>query len=438
MIDRRTFLGSAGATAATFALPASSYARILGANDRLHVAVMGLNGRGSALMKAVAGTPNNEISRLVDVDSTVLAKRAGELAAGGKRAPATERDYRRVLDRKDIDAMVVTTPDHWHVKASVDALNAGKHVYVEKPLSLAPAEGEALVAVQARAGKVLQMGNQQRSSIENQQFLQRARAGELGDIYQVDTWYANNRGSIGKGSFGTAPANLDWELWQGPRPRDRYRTNLVHYNWHWFWQYGTGEITNNALHELDIARMILGTEYPDRVAARGSRRFHRGDDWEMYDTLHLDLAYGDDRLIRWEGHSCNAIRRFGRDRGLLVYGTKGTAIVDRNGYEMFDLAGKQTASVMAESKSATTNTVGAGNLDFLHFANFADTVRGTAPHQASPVREGHISTTICHLGNMAYRTGKELRVDPKTGRPDDAEAMKLWSVDYAPGWAVKA
>lgn len=438
MIGRRDFLGGAGAAAASFALPASSYARILGANDRLHVAVMGLNGRGSALMKAVAGTPNNELSRLIDVDSAVLAKRAAEFVADGNRAPAIERDYRRVLDRKDIDAMVVTTPDHWHVKAAADALTAGKHVYVEKPLSLAPAEGEALIAIHGKSGRVLQMGNQQRSSLETQQFLALVRAGELGDVYQVDTWYANNRGSIGKGSFGAAPATLDWELWQGPRPRARYRTNLVHYNWHWFWQYGTGEISNNALHELDIARLILGVEYPERVMARGSRQFHRGDDWEMYDTLHLDLDYGPNRLIRWEGHSCNALRRFGRDRGLLVYGTKGTAVVDRNGYETFDLAGKRTAEVLAESKSATTNTVGAGALDLLHFANFADTVRGTAKHQASPVREGHISTTLCHLGNMAYRTGRTLRVDGKTGRPDDVEAMKLWSVDYAPGWAVQA
>lgn len=435
MIDRRTLIGS-GAAAAALSVPAMSYARILGANDRLRVAVMGLNGRGPALMNAAAGTPNNEVARLIDVDSLVLEKRAAEFTAGGRRAPALDSDYRRTLDRKDIDALVVTTPDHWHVKASVDALKAGKHVYVEKPLSLAPAEGEALIAVQENSGRVLQMGNQQRSSLETQQLLDLVRQGALGEIYQADTWYANSRGTIGTGQYGAPPPNLDWDMWQGPRPRGQYRSNLVHYNWHWFWRYGTGETTNNALHELDIARMLMDVGYPEQVAARGSRRFYRDDDWEMYDTLSLELVYPGQRLIRWDGHSCSALRRHGRDRGVLVYGTKGTAIVDRNGYEMFDLAGKQIAQVKAAAVSATTNTVGAGDLDFRHFANFADTVRGVATKQASPVREGHISTTLCHLGNIAYRTGKTLSIDQATGRPQDAEAMQYWAVDYEPGWEV--
>ncbi|QDX26893.1 Gfo/Idh/MocA family oxidoreductase [Sphingomonas suaedae] len=432
MIGRRTLLGGG---IAALSVPAASYARILGANDRLRVAVMGLNGRGTALMKAVAGTPNNELAALIDVDQIVLAKRAGETQS---QVPRLDRDYRRALDRQDIDALVVTTPDHWHVKASIDALAAGKHVYVEKPLGLAPAEGEALIAAQRRANRVVQMGNQQRSSQETQALVALIRQGALGDVYQADTWYANNRGTIGKGSYASPPAHLDWDLWQGPLPRGRYRTNLVHYNWHWFWQYGTGEITNNALHELDIARWIMDVVYPEQVTARGSRRFHRGDDWEMYDTLALELAYGDGRMIRWDGHSCNAQRRYGRDRGVLVYGTRGTAIVDRNGYELFGLDGKSTGRAVAAAKSATTNTVGAGDLDLRHFANFADTVRGTAAGQASPVLDGHISTTLCHLGNMAYRTGKTLRVDPATGRPLDAAAMKLWAIDYEPGWALTA
>lgn len=430
MIGRRTLLGGG---VAALSIPAASYARILGANDRLHVAVMGLNGRGSALMKAVTGTPHNELAALVDVDRTVLAKRAGEVQGA---TPRLDHDYRHALERKEIDALVVSTPDHWHVKASLDALSAGKHVYVEKPLGLAPAEGEALVAAQQSAKRVVQMGNQQRSSQETQELVALIRQGALGEIYQADTWYANNRGTIGKGSFASPPAHLDWDLWQGPRPRARYRTNLVHYNWHWFWQYGTGEVTNNALHELDIARWIMGVAYPEQVSAHGARRFHIGDDWEMYDTLALELSYGDGRLIRWDGHSCNAQRRYGRDRGILVYGTKGTAVVDRNGYEMFGLDGKQTKRAVAAATSATTNTVGAGDLDLRHFANFADTVRGTAARQASPVLDGHVSTTLCHLGNMAYRTGKTLRIDPTTGRPLDAAAMKLWAVDYEPGWTV--
>src|SRR5690606_1073126 len=148
-----------------------------------------------------------------------------------------------------------------------------------------------------------------------------------------------------------------------PLPRRPYRSNLVHYNWHWSWQYGTGEICNNAMHELDIARWLMGLTYPETMSARGSRRFFRDDDWEMYDTMALDLTYADGRMIRWDGHSCNNIQRYGRGRGTLLLGTRGSAIVDRNGFELFDLAGKPTRTVQAAAASETTGTVGEGALD---------------------------------------------------------------------------
>lgn len=436
LLDRRTLLGGLG-SAAAMSMSASSYARVRGANDRLNVGVMGLNGRGQALVHAFNGTLATQVTHIVDVDAQVLEKRAAEFAQQGQPNARLLRDYRRLLDRRDIDAVAVATPDHWHAKAAADAMDAGKNVYVEKPLSMAPAEGEVLMAVQKRTGRVLQMGNQQRSSVETRQVLDRVRAGELGDLYEAQTWYANARRSIGRGVEQPPPAYLDWNLWQGPRPRGPYRSNLVHYHWHWFWRYGTGEICNNALHEIDIARWLLGVEYPERVEARGARHFDLGD-WEMYDTMDLELVFPGGRKIRWEGHSANGIERYGRGRGVLVYGTKGSAIVDRNGYEMYDLAGKRTAKVDAPELGATTNTVGFGPLDTLHTTNFAEAIRGTARVQASPVRDGHISTTLCHLGNIAYRTGERLTVDPKTGRPGSAAAMKLWSVDYEPGWEIRA
>ena len=436
VLDRRTLLKGLGAGAA-MSMSAASYARVLGANDRLNVALMGLNGRGQALVRAFNETPGMQVTHLVDVDAQVLAKRAGEFAQQGHPAAQLVRDYRRLLDRRDIDAVAVATPDHWHAKAAADAMDAGKHAYVEKPLGMAPAEGELLMAVQKRTGRVLQMGNQQRSSVETQQLVDRVRAGELGDIYEALTWYANSRGSIGHGVEQAPPPHLDWALWQGPRPRGPYRSNLVHYNWHWFWRYGTGEICNNALHEVDVARWLMDVEYPERVEARGARRFDLGD-WEMYDTMDLALVYSGGRAIRWEGHSVNGLARYGRGRGVLVYGTKGSAIVDRNGYEMYDLAGKRTAKVDAPETGETTNTIGFGPLDTLHATNFAETIRGTAKLQASPVRDGHISTTLCHLGNIAWRTGETLTIDPKTGRPASEAAMKLWAVDYEPGWEIRA
>lgn len=436
-MDRRTMIKAAGATFGV-AASASSYARILGANDRLNVAIVGVNGRGQAHMSAFTKQPNILVSHFVDVDSAILAKRAGEFAAKGHAAPKTERDYRKMLDRKDIDIVTVATPDHWHAKLGVDAMNAGKHVYLEKPIGIAPAEGEVLIAAQKRTGRVLQVGNQQRSSRETRQLGDLIRAGELGDVYEAQTWYANNRKTIGKGHETAPPASLDWDLWQGPRPRGPYRSNLVPYNWHWFWKYGTGELCNNAMHELDIARWLMGLTYPQTVSARGGRRFYRDDDWEMYDSLALDLTYPDGRTITWAGESCNSMMRYGRGRGVLLLGTKGSAVVDRNGFELFDLAGKQTKAVMAAASSETTGTVGEGELDVLHAANFISVIRGGSAALASPITEGHVSTTLCHLGNIAYRTSGRITVDPANGRPREADAMKLWSVDYERGWEVKA
>jgi predicted dehydrogenase len=435
MIDRRTMVKGAGAAVAT-AMSARSYAAIKGANDRLRVAVIGLNSRGTAHLKSFSQLANVEITHLVDVDAQVLAKRAGEFTAEGKAAPKLERDYRRLLDRKNVDIITVATPDHSHAKLAIDGMNAGRHVFVEKPIGIAPAEGEAMIAAQQRTGRVLQVGNQQRSSPETIQLLELIRAGELGEIYEAQTWYANARGSIGRGEIVAPPAHLDWDLWQGPRPRGPYRSNLVHYNWHWFWKYGTGEICNNAMHEVDIARWLMGVAYPESVSARGERRFHRGDDWEMYDTMALDLSFAGGRTIRWDGHSCNAALRYGRGRGVLLLGTKGHAVVDRNGFELFGLDGKSLRVVTASAASETTQRTGEGVLDVHHAGNFVDVIRGRTSALASPIAEGHISTTLCHLGNMAYRTGSTLTVDPVSGKPTSAEAMKLWSVDYEPGWEL--
>lgn len=437
MMDRRTVIKGAGAAVGA-AMSARSYARIKGANDRLNVAVIGVNGRGQAHIAAFSKVPNATVTHIADCDSAVLAKRAAAFAERGLPTPKTVADYRRLLQNKDVDIVTVATPDFSHVKIATDAMHAGHHVYCEKPVGLAPAEGEAMIAVQQRTGRKVQIGNQQRSSPETRQLGELIRAGQLGHVYEAQTWYANARLPIGHGQQVAPPATLNWDMWQGPRPRGEYRSNLVPYNWHWVWQYGTGEICNNGMHEIDVARWLMGLTYPKQVIAEGKRQFFNNDDWEMYDTMDLTLAYDGDRTIRWDGQSGNAMQRYGRGRGVLLLGTKGSAVVDRNGYELYDLAGKQLRVVKAAADSETTGTVGEGILDVYHARNLAEVIRGTATTLNSPVSEGHISTTICHLGNMAYRTNATLTVDPQTGKPASAEAMKLWSVEYQPGWEVKA
>ena len=436
--SRRGFIRSGVSLAALGAVGgcATTSAQVFGANDRLNVAVMGVRSRGKALIFGFAKM-GARVTHIVDVDMRVLDEVSGEMASKGLPAPKRDRDVRRVLADKDVDALVIATPDHWHAPAAMLALQAGKHVYLEKPSSYCPREDELLVAAQARYGKVVQMGNQQRSAPESIELVTRVAEGEIGDIYQAKTWYANDRGSIGNGTRMPAPDWLDWELWQGPAPRRAYQDNLVHYNWHWFWHWGTGETCNNAAHELDIARWAMGLGNPVRVTADGSRRFRIKDDWEMYDTMELKLDYAGDRSITWSGHSCNKAPTFGRTRGTQLLGTKGWAIVDRSGYEIYNTAGERVDERKRKATSAANSAdlIGADELTDLHIENFIDTVRGKAASQHSPIREGAVSTLMCHLGNLAYRTNGTLLIDPETGRPSSTRAMELWEREYETGWA---
>jgi predicted dehydrogenase len=362
---------------------------------------------------------------------------SGEMVAKSLPSPKLERDVRRVLEDRHVDAVVIAAPDHWHAPAAIMALAAGKHVYLEKPSSHNPREDELLVAAQQKYGRVVQMGNQQRSAPESIELITRVSEGEIGNIYQAKTWYANNRGSIGNGTMVPAPNWLDWELWQGPAPRRPYQDNLHPYNWHWFWHWGTGETCNNAAHELDMARWAMGLGDPVRVTAEGARHFHTHDDWEMYDTLDLNLHYDGGRSISWSGHSCINAPTFGRTRGTQLLGTKGWAIVDRAGYEIYDLDGQLVDGRKRIETRANNSAdlVGADELTDLHIANFIDTVRGTAGRQASPIEEGAISTRMCHLGNIAYRSDGAIALDPGTGRPTTSNALALWGREYHEGWA---
>jgi len=427
----------ASVAASVLAVPASSYARILGANDRINAVIMGVGGRGIVLLQDFVDDGNVSIVGLCDTDTRRVDEGQALLDSNGHSRAAGGSDIRRMLETAAADILVIATPDHWHAPAAILGLDAGLHVYVEKPISHNPGEGELLVAAQRRRGRIVQVGNQQRSSLETRELIRRVHAGEIGDIYRVHTWYANNRGTIGNGTKVPPPDWLDWELWQGPAPRRDYRDNVVHYNWHWFWDWGTGETCNNAMHELDIARWAIRADYPDEVRVSGSRRFFTDDDWEMYDTIVATFRFGDVDIV-WEGNSCNRVLQFGRDRGVLLYGTNGSAIVDRNGYEVFGPDGSLRERVQAEAASETTGLGGGGPLNRLHIDDFLQFIRGIRSDQHSPVAEGHKSTLLCHLANIAYRTGETLRCDPVRGRPTARAARALWARDYEPGWEPPA
>ena len=424
-------LGTAGLAIAT---TARSYSRILGSNDKLNFAVIGLNGRAYAHLSALkANRRAARISHVCDVDGNILKKFADSAQQHMDEGPALEKDFRHILDQKEVDAVTIATPDHWHTPIAIAALKAGKHVYVEKPCSHNPAEGALLVQAQQKYRKLVQMGNQQRSSPHTIEVIQRIRDGVIGRPYLAKAWYVNTRKSIGVGKEAPVPPQLDWDLWQGPAPRRPYKDNVHPYNWHWFKIWGTGETLNNGTHEVDVCRWALGVDYPKRVSASGGRYAFK-DDWQFYDTLVTAFEY-DDAMLTWDGKSCEGMKYYGRDRGSTISGTDGTVLVDRDGYEIYDLKGKKTSEFKAGSKTSSFDLIGSDSMTEAHFANFiAGIQRGEKLH--APIAEGNVVCTMLQLSNIAWEVNRELALDPKDGRiQNDPDAMKLWQRDYEPGWA---
>ncbi|MGC2163006.1 MAG: Gfo/Idh/MocA family oxidoreductase [Silvibacterium sp.] len=435
-ITRREFLATSAATLAVTST-AKSYSQILGANDRLNFAVIGLHGRAYAHLSALkANEKAARITHVCDVDSNTLAKFASAVQQTMGTAPATEKDFRRILEQKDVDAITIAAPDHWHTPMAIDGLKAGKHVYVEKPCSHNPAEGALLLAAVNKYGKQVQMGTQQRSSPHTIEIVNRIHSGEIGRPYYAKAWYVNTRKSIGYGKPAPVPPQLDWDLWQGPAPRQPYKDNVQPYNWHWFRIWGTGETLNNGTHEVDVCRWALDVDYPDRVTSSGGRYAFK-DDWQFYDTLVTSFEYPD-KLLDWEGRSCQGMKLYRRDRGSTIMGTNGTVLVDRDGYEVYDLDGKKTSEFKVPAQhTSSSDLVGADSMTDAHFANFIAAIR-TGEKLRAPISIGNVAVTMLQLSNIAWFVNRELNLDPADGKiKADAEAMKYWDRDYEKGWEPK-
>ena len=435
MPTRREFLDALviGGTGLAVGTTAKSYGQILGSNNRLNFAVIGLNGRGYAHLSSLKANRNAaRITHVCDPDDRILQKFADTTKQEMGDAAAAEQDFRKILERKEVDAITIATPDHWHAPMAIAGLEAGKHVYVEKPCSHNPAEGALLVEAQKKYGKLVQMGTQQRSSPHTIEIIGKIRGGIIGRPYFAKAWYSNVRKSIGTGKEVAVPPQLAWDLWQGPVPRRPYRDNVHPYNWHWFKIYGTGETLNNGTHEVDVCRWALGVDYPKRVTASGGR-YHFHDDWQFYDTLLTSFEY-DDQMICWEGKSCEGMKYYGRDRGVAIMGTKGSVLVDRNGYEIYDLEGKKTSEFKTGGETSSSDTVGRDSMTDAHFANFIAAIQKGEKLNA-PIDVGNVSVTTLQLSNIAWEVNRELHLDTKDGRiQNDAEAMKMWSREYEKGW----
>jgi predicted dehydrogenase len=441
MTSRRDFLRTSAAAAATTAIAsrftARSYAQIAGANERVNFAVIGLNSRAYAHLSALkANQAKAHIAQVCDVDTTILAKFAGATEKSTGSKPESQQDFRRVLASKDIDVVTIATPDHWHAPMAILALEAGKHVYVEKPCSHNPHEGQLLVAAQKKYGKLAQMGSQQRSSPHSIEIVEKIHNGLIGRAYWAETWYTNRRKPIGVGKPVPVPANLDWDLWQGPAPRREYKDNIHPYNWHWFTNWGTGEALNNGTHEVDVAVWALGVGFPIQVTSAGGR-YAAKDDWQFYDTLDTSFKYPD-KLITWKGDCCSGKTTYGRERGVCIHGTTGNVIVDRDGYEVYDIKDKLLTTVKANrDKTSSTDLVGADTMTDAHFANLIAAIR-TGEALRQPVSQGNVPVTMLQYSNIAYFTGRALNTDPNTyAILGDKEAEGMTRRTYEKGWEPK-
>lgn len=382
-----------------------------------------------------------EITCICDVDERAIPKAIKTATEANPAAtPRSEKDCRKVLDDKTIDAIFIATPDHWHAPLTIMGCQAGKHVYVEKPLSHNPHEGELAIEAARKYNRVVQMGAQRRSAPILAQGIEELHKGIIGRVYMAKTWYTNAR----KSTFlkpAPVPEWLDYELWQGPAPRMPYQEGLIHYNWHWFWHWGTGEALNNGTHEVDVARWGLGVDFPTRVSSQGGR-YHFQDDWETPDTQIVTLEYPGRILLVWESRSSNGRKIEGADRGIIFYGENGSLDTGGNSYKVYDLNGKLVAEAKPEAVE-TENLQGRNtaspslSIDGLHVADFLDAIRNNRRPNCD-AETGHKSVLAMLLGNISWRVGRDLNINPQNGHIlDDQDAQKLWSRTYEKGWEPK-
>lgn len=426
--DRRLFLKAGAALLSGTALgegvvPSIANGQQQAASKRLTVGVMGLNGRGGALTKLLLARDDVDVAHLCDVDTNVLASAKRVVTEARGDAPQTHGDIREMVKLDNLDAIFVAAPNHWHAPAAIMACNAGKHVYVEKPCSHNPAEGEEAVAAARRNKRIVQTGTQRRSWPAIIEGIERLHAGEIGEIHYARCWYNNRRGSIGKGKETPPPARLDWDLWQGPAPRRQFKDNFVPYNWHWHWAWGNGELGNNGVHGLDLVRWGMQLTYPTRVSAAGGKYRHE-DSQETPDTLSVSYQFEDDRFVTWQGLSWSPLGEHDTSFGMSFHGTEGTMVMRSTGYVLYDMKRNEVAANPGKANDA------------VHVANFLECIEsGELPN--ADIKIGHDSALWCHLGNIAYRSEQELDIDSDSGRIRDEDlARKYWGRVYEPGWEL--
>lgn len=435
-ISRRNFVKSAAAASVLIGTSKTSWA---GANERVRVAVMGINGRGRSHLAGFAAAKNAEVTTLCDPDSKLFAPRTREFfTKKNKPEPKVEQDIRKVLDDKDIDAISIATPNHWHSLAAIWACQAGKDVYVEKPMTHNIFEGRKVVEAAQKYGRIVQHGTQLRSNPGFQEGMRLLKEGLIGDdVYLARCVCYKWRPSIGKGHAGAPPEGLDWNLWQGPAQEQPFMLNekdrglYVHYYWHWVWDYGNGDIGNQGVHQLDAARWGLGVDMPYRVTSMGGM-FLWDDAKEVFNVSSSSFMFkgddGKDKMVTLEVRPwCSNDEAGGMSFGVIFYGSEGyMSFPHYNGYKAYE--GKAGKLIKQASNGSDLN----------HYQNFIDCVRSrdTGEVNAPPI-EGHYSSALSHYALTGARVNRVLEIDTKTEMvKNDDEANRFLTRDYRAPFTV--
>ena len=437
-IDRRAFVrwSAAGVIAGRFVVrPVRRDERIRGANDRIAVALIGAGRQGVGDLRSAMRHPDVDVAAICDVFQPNLAK-------GAEVAPNAQQygDFRRVLDRKDIDAVIIATPDHWHPLQTILACEAGKDVYVEKPISVTIAEGRKMVEAARRHQRVVQVGTQQRSGKHFQQAAELVRSGRIGKVTQVRCWNVGNESpeGIGTAPDGSPPPELDWDLWLGPAPERPFNANRFGVSterwstFRWFWDYAGGMMTDWGVHWLDIVQMAMGVDAPQSITAVGGK-FSLQDDRETPDTLIASYQYAG-FLCTYENRLANAAPINGKRGGIHFHGTDGTLFIDRQGFEIVPETRKSGDAPVDRTEAMTVENSNNNHQD--HLLDFIDCVK-TRRTPVSDIEIGHRSTTTALLGNIAYRTGRRIEWDAKNERiVGDRDAARYLTRDYRRPWKL--
>ncbi|MFO0947794.1 MAG: Gfo/Idh/MocA family oxidoreductase [Planctomycetota bacterium] len=421
MIPRRTFLRQ-GTVAAGLAAQWATRSNAADANETISVGIMGVKGRGRDLTQSLVKLKDVNIAYVCDVDESVIEPTLKVLSDAGRPTPTVVTDFRKILDDKSVDALVVATPDHWHAPATIHACLAGKHVYVEKPASHNIVEGRRMVEAARKYDRKVQVGTQRRSAEGVASLVEFLQSGALGKIHFCRTWITSMRENIGRAKDEPTPPGVNYDLWLGAAPNRPFNRNHFHYRWHWFWEYGTGELGNNGIHGLDLARWGLGVDQPLSVVSSGGK-FYFDDDQITPDTQLVVYEYPGLNLV-WEHRTWSPYGINDSSFGVIFHGEKGILFTDGNIWKVEGVAGVQPQKIER-----------AGDLTQKHFANWIQSIKEDKQPSAD-VAIGHASTTLCHIGNISQKLGRRIHWDGATEAFTEEDANSLRAREYRSPWEL--